>query len=82
MTNTTNPPFQAFDEMSAVLQAMKPEIFSGAMVLVTPDGETISLLVSDPSKDAALFLSTARTKIEILVNDVKEKREKAGRGYR
>jgi len=59
---------EAFTRMAARIHAIEPGDFSGALVLVAPDGTTIEMMIQG-TKDEVVFWSTAKSKIEIAAAD-------------
>jgi len=70
----------AFTEMAERIAKNAAEDFSGAFVIVPPDGKQKSLLVLDNSQSAAIFWGLLRTTAEIALSEIQEA-ERLGQSY-
>jgi hypothetical protein len=62
----------AFDAMAARIRAIDPDDFNGALVVVDPDGTSITMMLQG-TRDETLFWSTAKSKIEIAATEFAQK---------
>jgi hypothetical protein len=54
-----------FEEMSERIKRNLPSDFAGAILVVPAEGEPITMLIADPSRDQEAFWSTALSKVQI-----------------
>ncbi len=66
-------PAQLFLDMAARIERTNEAEFAGAAVIVSPDGDSITLLLVDPTKDTVQFLSTLKSRVETEVVKVMQK---------
>jgi hypothetical protein len=79
-----NDQAKSFTAMAERIEQNATQPFGGAVVIVPPGtGQAIEMLMLDPNSDLAMFWSTIRTKIDILLASAEaEKRRQAGFGGR
>lgn len=53
-----------FADMAARIDHNRPEDFAGALVIVPPSGDPMTVLLLDGSKDTGSFWAMAKVKIE------------------
>ena len=63
----------AFKEMAIKIDHNANTTFGGAAVIVAPDGEKVELLLLDASADPAQFWGTVSSRIEIILDNYKDK---------
>lgn len=65
-----------FSDMAALVEHNAKNSFGGACVIVPPPGagSNVELLMLDPKVDPAQFWSTLKTKIELVLVEMDEKR--------
>jgi hypothetical protein len=56
-------------------------IFGGAFVVVSPDGETLEILILDPHADPATLWATLKAKCEMALMDMEQKQREAAAGF-
>jgi hypothetical protein len=80
----TNDPAKHFEDMAKRVTDNHNHPFGGAVVIVPPGtSPPIEMLMLDPNSDLAMFWSTIRTKIDILLASAEaEKRRQQGFGQR
>jgi hypothetical protein len=61
---------EAFTQMAARIQAADPDEFGGAFVMVTPSGQVLSFMITDPGKDEPAFVAMTKTKVEVLAAQI------------
>jgi hypothetical protein len=71
-----------FTEMAARITLNDAKDFAGAMVIVPPTGDPISVLLLDGSKDAGAFWSTVRARIEIVWKQLQREEQQKQTGWR
>lgn len=64
-----------FDRMSERMKHNQDSPFGGAAVVVLPGGETIEVLVLDPSADEAQFLSVVATRLQEVTAKIDKQRQ-------
>ena len=63
----------AFKEMAVKIDHNVHSTFGGAAVIVAPDGDKVELLLLDASADPAQFWGTVSSRIEIILENYKDK---------
>lgn len=58
-------PSDHFREMAARIECIKPEEFSGAMLIVMPEGKSVAVMMVDPTRDLEAFLAVCAGKLAI-----------------
>jgi len=58
--------------MAAQLNELAPAQFSGAVVIVGPDGRTIEYYLSDPAQSAEFFWTSVKARIETMWAELQE----------
>lgn len=76
------------EEAAALCRAMAERIdrqedadFSGALLVISPDGSKVEMVMVDPSLDVAAFWGIAKTKVDIAAGEAllaEEKRQQQG----
>lgn len=72
-------------EMADRIDRQQDTDFSGAMIVVAPDGKKIEMVMVDPSADLAAFWAISKSKIEIAATEAmieEERRRAQAQGYR
>lgn len=72
-----------FTEMARALEHNKGQGFGGAVVIIPPDGggESIELLLLDSRGDPAQFWATVKTRIDIRLSELDDKRRGVAQGF-
>jgi len=76
MTDQAEP----FRVMAERIEHNDSASFGGAAVIMPPGGQPIELLLLDPNADAAQFLATIATRIQVLVKEI-ENQQRMQQGY-
>lgn len=66
---------EPFKEMAVRIERNVEGEFAGAIVIVPPDGDPISLALFDPKKDGLAFWALVRSKVEFEAEDYTQKKQ-------
>lgn len=67
-----SPHADAFREMANRIEKNDDADFSGAFVMVMPDGTVKQFLLLNPTTDLAMFLGTLKAQVDIAVREAAE----------
>jgi hypothetical protein len=77
----TPDPAARFTDMARKITENANNGFSGAFVIIPPDGNAIDLLYLAGQTDAAVFWSTAKTMIEIEIGKIQDRDRQRTTGW-